>query len=205
MKRVLIVLVALFVCASVVSAETSPVAYAGGGIGMPLAPTMFSDFWKMGIGFGGGVGFSINPKAELIGRVAYSKNPLDTDKLLAGVTGVTIDGLDFTTLAFGVDLKYMFKSGPEAKGAFYLIGGGGMATAKFTDVTISGGGTSLTLPASEVSESKPYLNSAAGFDYMVSPQIGIWFEARLVMVLTSGESTALLPLGAGLKFAFGGN
>ena len=58
MKRIALVLVVLLVFAMTASAQNQikPVFYAGGGIGIPLSPSAFSDAYKMGFGFGGGIG-----------------------------------------------------------------------------------------------------------------------------------------------------
>jgi hypothetical protein len=181
-----------------------PVIYAGAGLGMPTGPTVFKDYWKMGIGFGGGVGIQINPKLEIIGKVFQTSFPLDDDKVLEGTSGVTIDGLDFKSLEFGVDFKYLFPLGAEdAPFKFAIIAGAGMANIKFTDVTITGDEESITLPASSISETDFAFSFGAGFDYMLSPKAGLWFESRFVMVATEGESTSYLPMRAGVKLLFG--
>lgn len=202
MRKLLLVLVIVALCLSAAQAQENkiiPIIYGGGGLGIPMAPSTFSDYWKSGPTFSGGLGLQFSPKAEVIARFNYNTFPLDTDKLLEGFTGVTVDGLDFQTYEFLADLKYIFNGGTETTTFFYLIGGIGFAGYKFTDVTVSGGGSSLTLPASEFSDSSFLLSSGLGLDIMVSPTIGFWVEPRITVVTTEGESTGYLPLRAGFK------
>jgi len=206
MKRVLIVVAALLALSTMVTAQSQvkPVVYLGGGLGMPLSPSAFSDYWKMGYGFGGGVGIQINPSIELIGKVFYNTFPFDADKILEGTTGITIDGFDLKFLEFGVDFKYLLMANqPEAKFKPFMIVGVGMTNIKISDLTISGGGESYTFPLGEISETKPSLGGGAGFDYMFSPKAGIWMDVRVHVVMTEGDSFTYLPVRAGVKFLFG--
>jgi opacity protein-like surface antigen len=209
MKKLLIVIVLVLLCAAPGWAQNKikPIIYVGGGLGMPLSPTLFSDYWKMGFGFGGGLGLQFNPQVEIIGRFHYNTFPLDDDKLLsdAGVSGssVTIDGLDFQSLEFGVDLKYIFKMAAESKFKPYMVTNVGFANVKFTDVTITGDGGSITLPASSISETDFTFAPGLGFDYMFAPKVGMWIDVRYALVLTEGETTSYLPIKAGLKLELG--
>lgn len=209
MKKIIILIAVAGLIASSAFAEggLKPAIYVGGGIGMPMTPTIFSDYWKMGVGFDGGVGFQFSPKAELVARISYNSFPLDADKLMeeAGVTGVTIDGLDFQSIEMGADIKILMGA-EEAKAKPYVIAGGGFSTIKFTDATVTGDdGSSVSLPAGAISETDLFFGGGVGMDYMISPTMGIWFDGRVSVVLTEGESTIYLPIRGGLKFAFGGN
>lgn len=210
MKKALLVFAAVVLCASMAMAQSQakPVIYLGGGLSMPLGPTEFKDYWKMGFGFGGGVGVSVGPQIELIGKVSYNMHSFDSDKLLSDleaegedVTGVTIDGGDIKILAFGADFKYIFTAGEEAKFKPFMIAGLGMANLKYTDVTVSDETLEITIPSGSTTEFA--LSGGAGFDYMFSPKAGFWFDARLATVLTEGETTTYLPFQVGLKFMLG--
>ena len=210
MKRFSIMLAALLVLASAVAAQAQvkPVVYAGGGISTPMAPDFFSDYWGMGYNVGGGLGIQINPSIEVTGSVFFNSFPLDDEKLIedAGASGegVTVDGLDFQSLEFGIDLKYiLMASNPDAKFLPYLTVGAGMSNVKFTDVTVTGGDDSITLPAGDMSETDFALNGGAGFNYMFSPKAGIWVEGRYTVVMTEGDSMQYIPVRAGVKLLFG--
>lgn len=210
MKRFLIVLAAFVVLASAVAAEAQvkPVVYAGGGISMPMAPEFFSDYWGMGYNVGGGLGIQINPSIEVTGSLFFNAFPLDKDKLIedAGASGedVTVDGLDFQSLEFGIDLKYILRaSQAEAKLLPYLTVGVGMSNVKFTDVTVTGADESFTLPAGDMSETDFALNGGVGVNYMFSPKFGAWVEGRYTVVMTEGDSIQYIPVRAGVKLLFG--
>jgi len=212
MKRVLIVVAALLALSTMVTAQSQvkPVFFAGGGMGMPLAPSFFSDYWKMGYGFGGGAGVQINPSIEITGKVFYNTFTFDGDKFLKefslgeDVSGITIDGLDFKAIEFGVDFKYILLANqPEAKFRPFMVVGAGMANIKFDDVTITGDSESVMLPTGAFSETDFAIGGGAGFDYMFAPKTGVWLEARVNVIMTEGESTTYLPIRAGVKFLFG--
>lgn len=201
MKKLLFVFIVLVAFAASAGAQNQikPVFYAGGGMSMPLGPTAYKDFWKMGISFGGGIGIQINPKVEIIGRVFYTTNSFNEDEI---PSTITLDGGKLKFLAFGVDGKYMFAKSESGTGFVpYFITGVGMTNAKLEETTVSGGGYIFPFP--EVSETKMALNIGAGFDYMFSPKAGLWLDGRLEMVMTEGDSFVMLPFRAGLKFVMG--
>lgn len=205
MKRVSFVLVVLLILVVSASAqnEIKPVFYAGGGLGMPSSPSAFSDFWKTGFGFGGGLGAQFSRNLEVIGKFFYNTFPMDGDALLEGFTGITIDGGEFKVMEFGADVKYMFSTGPESPFAPFFVAGLGLANVKVGDVTLSDPEESVTIPFGDYSETKFALSGGAGFDYMFAPKAGLWVEARYALVFTEGESTGYLPLRAGVKVLFG--
>jgi len=204
MKKFAVVLAVLLIFSFTVSAENGahkikPVLYAGGGLGMPLSPSGFSDGWKMGFGFGGGVGAQITPYIEVVGKFFYNTFPLD----IPDVEGITTDGGDFQFIEFGADAKYLFDMGPESKIAPFLLAGFGATNVKITDFTVSGDGETITIPFGDYSETKIALAVGGGFDYMFSPKAGLWVEGRYAIVLTEGDSFGYLPIRAGVKVLFG--
>ncbi len=204
MKKLAIVLVVVMALALSVSAENGattmkPVLYVGGGVGMPIGPEVFSDAWKMGIGFGGGIGLQATPTIEVVGKVFYNTFPMD----LPDIEGVTTDGGDLKFLEFGADVKYLFTMGPDSPFGPFLLFGTGLTNIKISDFTASGADTTITVPLGDFSETKFALAIGGGFDYMFSPKAGIWVEGRYAMVLTEGDSFSYFPIRAGLKVLFG--
>lgn len=200
MKKFLLVFIVLLAFSGSLCAQDKmkPVFYAGGGMSMPMGPTAFKDFWKMGPSFGGGIGIQISPRMELIGKIYYTTNSFNEDKI---ASGVTLEGGKLKFLAFGVDGKFMF---PGSKGVGfipYFIAGLGMTKAELEETTISG--DDEVMPFAAISETKLALNIGAGFDYMFSPKAGLWLDGRLDMVMTEGDSFTMFPLRAGLKFILG--
>jgi len=218
MKKVFIVLAAVVLCASIAvgQSQTKPVVYVGGGIGMPLSPAFFKDYWKMGINFGGGVGITVGPKMELIGKVHFYNFPSDMDKLLVYLdiftpdelaalkaAGIDISGMNTKFLAFGADFKYSFSKTEEIGFQPYSIVGLEMVNIKYSDLKVSGGGAEISVPVGFGSVTKFGFSGGLGFDYMFSPTMGFWLNGRVGMVLTEGDSFTYLPFQAGLKFMFG--
>ena len=172
--------------------KMKPAIYAGGGLGMPLSPTEFKDGYKMGYGFGAGVGLEFTPGIEVIGKFFYNTFSLDVPD------GADVDGGDFKSLEFGVDGKYLFMANqPEMKIHPYILVGVGMANVKVTEATIG----DETFP--EESETKLMFNGGGGVEFAVSPKAAIWVDARYATVLTEDESISYLPIRAGVKFFVG--
>ena len=214
-----VMVVALIFSGSALAGETS--VYLGGGMSMPMSPDMFKDYWKMGFGGAGGVGFQIKPGLEVGVTLGYSSFPLDDDKMLTemlaevGLTPADLEAAGITIeleapltaleiLGYG---KYTFGTG-EAPFGFYMIGLAGMTKLSADDITmtatIPGVGTITVSEPGGPSATDITLGFGAGFDYMFSPTAGFWFDAKYMLILSEGESTAHLPLRAGVKFMFGG-
>jgi len=224
MKQLFVVMCVMLILAlsgTALAGEIKPAIYVGGGMSLPMGPQLFSDFWKSGFGGSGGIGLQVSPAIEIGGTFGYSKFPFDDDAVLEyfGVSdlelsGVNVDitfsGLDITTLEFLAYGKYIFTVGAEgSKFKPYMLATAGM-TKMSTDemsasVIVTGAiDTSFTESAPKISTTDFTIGFGAGFEYMFSPKAGLWLDGKYMVVLTEGESTAYLPLRAGLKFMFGG-
>jgi len=191
--------------------QIKPVVYAGGGIDLLLSPDLLKDYWKMGYGFGGGVGIQVKPNLELIGRVSFNTFPFDADKFLDDMdapAGVSVDGLDFRSLEFGADMKYIFMS-DQANMMFkpFVVAGLGFANIKATDATITAEDEDdieeVHLPFGDASETDFSFNFGGGFDYMFAPKAGAWVDVRYTYIASEGDAISYLPIRAGVKFLFG--
>jgi opacity protein-like surface antigen len=196
-----------------------------------LAPLKIGvkDMYKTGVDFGGGVGVQVNPMVEIIGRVNYGSFQFDdkglNDKFVEelerylGVRFSDYPGLDVTVesdggnlkvLEFMGDVKFLIPLGGEGA-AFhpYLLGGIGITDVKITDadmaVTVSYMGTDTTFTGAIIgdSETKFAFNFGAGFEWMVSPTVGIFVEGRYAQVALTGEPFGYLPLRGGVKVMLG--
>ena len=114
--------------------------YLQGGASLPQED--FKDVFKMGYHGAGGLGISIFPKVEAIGRVSYHKNPLESASSLFGDDSPTdIEGGDLTMLMYGADLKMNLGAlGTNP----YVLGGYGWAKFEIEDVTFSEEGVEYT-------------------------------------------------------------
>lgn len=209
MKSPLLLLVILIACTSLVHAqkESRLSVYGGAGTGIPISSDEFSDYWKLGFGSGGGVGYLVTPRLEVAGTMVYTTFPLDKDNVLkeAGVSGASIDGGKFRALAFGIDVKRKHNIGATAASSFFILGGLGMTKVKRSAANVSDDTISVAIATDEHSETKFSLSSGIGFDAMVSPKVGVWVKIRWITVFTSRERTSYLPITGGLKYAVGGN
>ncbi|MBU8933538.1 MAG: porin family protein [candidate division Zixibacteria bacterium] len=184
------------------------------------------DMYKNGTHIGGGVGFQISPNVEIIGWVSYNSFAFDDDgfsqaledefiRLSGGMTGFTFDintnGTKLELIEIMGDVKFTIPVGQQqAKFKPFILGGLGMTNAKqastelemhivyppLVDTTIS-----ETIP--EQTETKLAFNIGAGFDYMVSPTVGIFADVRYAQVAVEGDPIGYLPIRAGLIFKLG--
>ncbi len=190
MKKGLLTTLLILVLAT--GASAGPAIYAGGGVSMPMGPEFFKDNWKMGIGFGGGVGFAVNPQFEVVGKVFYNTFAMDVEG---------IEGGDFVAFAFGADVHFYPMANETNESAFspYILGGIGMTSAKLTEITAP----ALLAMAETDAEMDITFGFGAGFEYEMSPKMAFWVEGKFTIISTEGESTSHLPIRAGLKFNLG--
>ncbi len=186
MKKVL--LTTLMVLVLAVGASAGPAIYAGGGVSMPMGT--WSDFYKMGIGFGGGVGFPVTPQFDIVGKVFYNSFSMDSD---------VIEGGEFIAFAFGADLHFYPMANNADESAFtpYLLGGIGMSSVKANEVTAP-----IAVPESDT-EMDLTFGFGGGFQYEMSPSMSFWVEAKYTIISTEGASTSHLPIFGGIKFNLG--
>jgi len=178
MKKVL--LTTLLVLAFAVGASAGPAIYAGGGVSMPMGD--FGDVYKMGIGFGGGVGFPVTPQFDIVGNVYYTTFAPEVEGALFG---------DFIAFSFGADVHFypMATNNDESVFVPYLLGGIGMTSGKVKDITDA--------------ESDLTFGFGGGFEYVLSPKMAFWAEAKYTIISTEGETTSHLPIFGGIKFNLG--
>ncbi len=107
--------------------------YIQGGASLPQED--FSDLYKLGYHGAGGLGISIFPKVEAVGRVSYHKHSPESVADVLGVDSpIDVDGGDLTMLMYGADLKLnlgILVTNP------YLLAGYGWAKFDREDVTYS--------------------------------------------------------------------
>jgi len=211
-KSILVAIAALLIFAVAgFGGETSPSLYVGGGISLPMGPQWFKDEHNMGFNFSGGVGFKVGQFFEIIGRGGFHSFPIDKEVIKAeleaymgeDLTGVSISGGSLQSLEFGADLKVLLVSSQSTSSIRpYVIAGLGMANLKYSDFKITYQGTSISF-AVPGDVTKIALDFGAGFEYMISPKVGLTFDGRYVLVTTEGESIKYLPVSVGLKFMLG--
>ena len=196
--------VAVCVAGAQASAQSVTTIYVSGGASIPISPELFSDFWNPGYNIGGGVSRSLGSTGRLAlqGFVDYSTHSMDEDALLsgAGVAGaaVTTSGGSVNFITVSENLRLML-SAPESKTRPYLMGGAGIFRASASDLTVTGGGMSVTQGFDE-SETKFGLGFGAGLDIGLNARSGVFVEARYSIGLTAPEATHFLPIRIGIFF-----
>lgn len=192
-------------------------------IGMKIS---LNDAYKTGTNFGGGIGLQVSQRFEIVGRVDYNSFSFDESGLaqamveeierLTGATGlvdisVEADGGKLTFLEFMADAKFLIPVGSEGAGFKpFLLGGIGITNAKVSEmdlkITASFMGQTLVDDSASFpseSQTKFAFNFGAGFDWMVSPMVGIFVEGRYAQVALTGEPYGYLPVRGGLIVKLG--
>ncbi len=166
--------------------------YAGGGISNPTSPDAFKEGWKLGFHGSGGLGinFGVVPNFQIIGKVEFHTMPFDWDK--AGLPDAS--GGAFQVLMFGADGKFALGV-PAAPMKPFVIGGAGIAKISVSDITNAG-----STVAVDADETDFYFNVGAGMEFGSGPAMKFFILARYVHIATEGESTAFIPVTAGIKF-----
>ena len=183
-----------------------------------------SDMYKSAINFGAGIGIPLSPKFELVGRFRYSSFAFDeqgfsdkfteqADFLLGfgglGTFDIEVTGADVKVIEFLADVKFTIPTGGEG-GTFhpYLLGGLGMAKATLGEWAVDGSATVFPLDilvlinaeGEELSETKLVYNFGVGFDWMASPTVGVYFDARYAQVAVTDYAIGYFPIQVGLIF-----
>jgi len=188
MKRLLMILAILLVFAVGASAQVPAkpfTVYVGGGLSMPVSPSAFDDLYKMGFHGSGGVGFTVSPMFQVIGRVEYHTWGLDKEKY--GISDV--EGGSFKVIAFGADGKFAFGV-PGAPIKPFVLGGVGMANISVSDFEYEGE-TIATIP----SETDFYVAFGGGVEFK-----NFFAQFRYVHIMTEGDATGTVPITVGVKF-----
>jgi len=182
-------------------ARYSPEFYGYGGISFPAGPDEFTDYWRMGFNFGGGIGVPVNPNLTLVGYVAYNTFRFDDDKFLrdygfAGY-GISISGGEASILVFSGNLKANL--GPGGQVRPYLCGGGGFFRLSLSDITVYAvTGESETVEGT--SETAFSILLGAGIEIPIGARMDLFAEGGYTIGFTEDESTSMFPVKLGIKF-----
>lgn len=172
-----------------------PKVYVGGGASMPNAPASFSDTYKTSMNAVAGLGLPLFPFTEGVLAVRYDRFALDaeayTDMLGAGFS---VDGGTLSVLSGSVNLKV----NPPVPGPLspYAIGGVGVYRSTTGELTVSGGGGSVT-PGIE-GETDLGVNLGVGLSFNVVPLIDLFIEPQYVIILSDGDNMTYYPVRVGL-------
>ena len=195
LMMILAILVAFGVSASA-QVPSSPVSfYAGGALSIPSGPDSFKAMYKNGYHGMAGVGFSMAPMFEIVGKLEYHTFQFDFTDVMSDYSGGTNK-----MWMYGADVK-LSPSFPALPVKPYALVGVGMASIKQSEFT---GPESLSLSvlnsAIGENQTKMYWNLGVGMNLMSSPVFSLFAQARYVNVATDGESSQFIPITIGAKF-----
>ncbi|MDH3892269.1 MAG: outer membrane beta-barrel protein [candidate division Zixibacteria bacterium] len=192
-KTVLIIaLVAAIATSAMGQTPSKPFSvYLQGGASMPQQD--FKDLYKYGYHGGGGLGFSIFPRMELVARGSYHKYSAESlNSILPDQSTIDVTGGDLSMIMYGAELKLnlgVFTSNP------YLLGGFGRAQFDIEDVTVNAFGLEQTHEFP--SHTETYRILGAGLEFTRT-----FLEARYYTFMediTEETSTRLITVSFGIR------
>src|SRR5262245_39744690 len=165
---------------------------ARGGLGLPMGD--YKDDFKSGLLIGVDASKMVSPQLAIGVDGDYIKNSV-TDQNRTALELLYGPGTDadnkFTH--YGAHLKYMLSTKEGNKMIPYLVGGGGLYHAKQSI-------TNSVVSASPPSETKFGLRGGVGLNLMMSPKMGLGFQADYNDIFTDGGSTQYIGVSGGLHF-----
>lgn len=169
------------------------------GLSFPSKPQAFSDYWKMGFGVGGGIGFPLSPSISLTGSIDYNSFAFNEEGFLKSIglsgSGVSVTGASATIFTITGNVKALLNATP-ASVAPYVTAGLGFFSLSTSDVTAAYQGNTAT--AKGDSESAFSLLFGAGIEIPAGTST-LFIEGKYGLGFTKGESTAFIPVRGGIK------
>ena len=203
MKRIIFSLFLLSVAIANASAQgtNKPEFYANSGISFPTGPDEFTDYWRMGFNFGGGIGYSVSPNLTLVGYFDFNNFRFDDDKFLRDYGfsgyGISISGGEASIITLSGNLKATLQTSPSSLHP-YFCGGIGFFKFSIGDVTVYEPGGSAT--AEGDSESAFSVLFGAGIDFVIGKRMDLFIEGKYAIGFTEDGSTQMFPIKLGIKF-----
>ncbi len=205
MLRHLISKILLSICLMSTPAWGDGVFLIDGGVSIARAPDFFTDFWGVGMSFGGGGGITIgdSKQSAVLFSIDYSRHTMNEGKLLAAAgipagQDLSLSGGTLIHLNVLGNFRHNLKSVDEGASPF-VIGGVGISRLSASDITVAGGGQVVTEPIDD-SSTKLGISFGAGVDIPAGEKFGIFIELKYGIGFTENESTQTLPVRVGLIF-----
>jgi len=176
--------------------------YINSGLSIPSAPDGFSDWYKVGFNFGGGISYPLTDVFSLRGYYAFNSFKFDEDPFLEdfGLSGlgIEIDGGSFTIIQGTANLKISLPTSPDSKANPYFTGGIGFMRSSIGDITATFVGGSLSQDGD--SETAFSIDFGAGLDITINGKTALFFEGTYTIGFTEDESTQYFPIRIGIIF-----
>lgn len=163
-----------------------------GGIGMPLAPSVFNDLWNSTLPATISVGYVIIPQVEIQGWFTYAKWSISSipAQNAIGEEGVLdITGGGITTMMYGAAAKFY----PLPKGRIMPTAtvGGGFFKATAEDLVV---GDELLVNTMEDADGPAFL-AGVGMEYGINERWNVYTEFKYILGITDNFSPGNLILG----------
>ena len=176
--------------------------YINSGFSFPSAPDGFSEFWKLGFNFGGGISYPVTKVFWFRGYYGFNNFGFDEDAVLKDLglvgSGLEIDGGTATAMQGTGNLKIVLPTSPDSKAKPYFTGGIGFMRFSTSDVKIALQGDSDTIDGD--SETAFSIDFGAGLDITINEKIALFVEGAYTIGFTEDESTQYLPIRIGIIF-----
>ena len=165
---------------------------ARGGLGIPMGD--FKTSYKSGLLVGVEASKMMSPQFAIGVDGNYIKNGASDDykTFLDANVGPGTDG-EAKLMHYGAHAKYMMSSSSESKMTPYLVGGAGLYHIK---ESITNSGASVSGP----SVNKFGIRGGVGLNIMMSPKMGLGFQADYNDIFTSGGSSQFVGISGGLHW-----
>jgi len=177
-----------------------------GGIGLPMKPSTFKDYWKMGIGFGGELKYNFSEMSSFSASFTYLPFKLDQDAFkdlvaeMASGMDVEISGGAVKTSIISANFLQYFTP-PEASTSFYFTVGGGYYIFKPGDVTlkIAYQGQTVYEGTEEIEESESGfgINGGAGLEMTMGTSMSLFVEGKYHYTFVEMEGDEEMELETG--------
>lgn len=175
-------------------------AYGNSGISFPTGPDEFTNYWKIGLNFGGGIGYTVSPNFTLVGYLGFNNFRFDDESFLRnyGLSGygISVSGGEASIITISGNLKIILQTNLSSVYP-YFCGGIGFFKLSINDAIVYGpGGSSIVKGNSESTFSFLF---GAGIDFVIGKRTDLFIEGKYVIGFTKGESTQMFPIKLGIK------
>lgn len=192
----------LFILSAVVMA--GPKYYVNMGISKPFSPESFQSNWRTGFELGGGVGFMLSEKIELVPAFHYNNFSLNDANYLSEKIGSTdyyssVTGGSVHIFDLGADIKFLVPSKNIKTVTPYLVAGAGFAShvTSQMDIITTTDESSNSFIEEKQTTNNAWIGGGLGFEISVGKNTYIFVEGRLNTLFTD-EPTAYAPLKFGI-------
>ncbi|MFC1556980.1 outer membrane protein [candidate division KSB1 bacterium] len=201
MKKIVVVIVGLFISVQVSAQDDRGFFYIGPGLSIASAPDQFADSHKTGYNFGGGFGFNVAKGLTVITDVTFNKLSLDETGFLTSL-GVpvgsvpTVDGGDVSIYSFMANIMYFLPTGIPDFFPF-VTGGAGLYSYSLDAVYYEYQDEPFEVHSD--SQTKFGYNFGAGMNFLLSDEYGIFVAGRY---FKEKQDFSHLTFSAGLVVPF---